>query len=361
MDNQTAGDSFQRWVSQRPHSENTMQGRASQAMAWLRPYAVHLHPEKSGETPLETLSDAELEAFPEWFAATYRTRPWALATLHNARLALTSVLRGRVSEEALETIRRFRPDTVTRKGQKGSALREKNPTREQLDRVLACLDRRHTFMTDLAAAWLRANSRVGLRPKEWLHAFWTDDPAGGTLCLVNGKQNAFLQHGTGRVRHMLFPGEGNAANRAAVKAFLKLLERGLAPYLAEGLTREQAYRRLLRRCESCLQRANTEAREGRRASKDEKNISLYSGRDAFKADSLALLGDSEDARRTIAALMGHGSIASQKHYAPENISTGRDGMPQALDQEKARVRTRPSRGGGRMRRRQSRDMTPRPR
>ncbi len=330
---------FKRWTGRHARADSTVHSYLVKTRRHLAEYAAAIHPGKDTADPLRDLSREELMAFPRWFAERYAQTAWSHGNLMTTKSALLYVLRRTLPSSCLAPIENFRPATVSRKGSQGASLREKNPTRPQMDKVTAWLEERGHPGSLLAAAWLKATRVTGLRPKEWRHAVWVDDPAGGTLAVVNGKQNAFLAQGTGHVRHLLFPGEENATSRDCVKRFLNMFNDAITRMTARGLSAEAAYARLLKYTGRWLRAANKHLRNGRPPSLAEKNICLYSGRDAFKADSVNLLDDSPESRRSIAALMGHGSIESQNYYAPDNVSTGRVGMPLALECEKARVRT----------------------
>ncbi len=341
-----AGD-FQHWAGRSVHSDSTLRVMLRHVKPYFAAYLTHLHPGRVSRDPLAELTDAELAGFPAFFAERWKDHPFSSRNIALLKGNLRHVLQGRLPARLLEPITGFR--ARLRPASKGSALREKNPTRERIEEVTAWLEARGTSICRLAAAWLRAARVAGLRPKEWRDAVWADDPQGGVLAVPNGKQNAFFAQGTGRWRHLLFPGDENADTRRVLKTFLELLHEEMARFMRERcITREEAYTRVQRAVTDALARANKSLRGGRPPSLEEKNICLYSGRNAFKADCRHLAGESGAARRSIAALMGHGSIDSQEYYAPGNVSTGREGMPLALDCEKARVRgARGQTGGGR--------------
>ncbi len=349
---------FRRWAGRTGRCETTEKGLRLRARPYFAAYLEHLHPGRKSEDPLAELTDTELAGFPAFFVERWTGAAWRAGKASAVRSALRRALDGRVPGRLMALIDGFRPRR--RPARFTSALRQKNPTREDLERMAGWLEARGDPSRLLAAAWLRASFAAGLRPKEWRGAQWVDDPCGGVLAVPNGKQNAFMAQGTGAYRHLLFPGVENEEARRAITTFLRLLHEAMAKHMEQdGLDEDQAFWRVEANVRQVLRRANAEQRDGRPPSPDEKNITLYSGRNAFKADCLHLAGGG--ARRDIAALMGHGSITSQDAYAPDNISTGREGMPLALDSEKARVRGTRGQADGKRPASPDRGRTPGPR
>ena len=321
-------------------STRTALSYSQQAKPYLTAFTKALYPDACAKNPMELITLRDILSFPRWFAATYRQRPWSRQNLQRVKISLIYVLWPFLPAEGLEALRTFKPSTVTRRGTKSSALRERNPTPEQIKGILFYLDHLGTTMGNVAASWFRAQYVAGLRPKEWLYASYLEDGDMGILAVPNGKQNCMLAQGTGAERHMLFSGAEQAVYRQALRTFFTLMEELFSRCeQAKGWSREESFRFMYTKCCELYRQANNYLRCGGRVSLKEKNLCLYSLRHAFKAD-LACQQGREANRPDTAALMGHGSAQSQDMYAPRGKGTGRRYLPSSFEKEQRLVRTK---------------------
>ncbi len=308
-------------------SPRTIETYISHAKPFIEAYCAWKKPHGCSD-PFADLTPEDWAGFPAWFAGTYRNAPWCRRTLMLVKISLVYVLGGLLGAHGKEAIRSFRPAHVREKGFAGIALHEKNPAPGQIQGILSFLDGYGTFLASLAAAWFRAELVTGLRPKEWAHATYREDDFEGTLSVINGKQNAMLRQGTGILRHLVFRGPELASERRVLREFFVLKDEYFRQYReSKGYTDDKCFSRMLRNCQQVYRIANDYLRQGRPVSMEEKNITLYSLRNAFKADAFNLSRPGPERRMAIAALMGHSSLYSQDMYAPENRATGRSRMP----------------------------------
>lgn len=315
-------------------SLRTVQTYISHAKPFIEAYCAWKKPPHGCNDPFADLAPQDWAAFPGWFAATYRNAPWCRQTLMLVKISLIYVLGGLLGAHGTEAIRSFRPAAVRKKGFAGIALYEKNPAPGQIQGMLSFLDSYGTFQASLAAAWFRAELVAGLRPKEWAQATYIEDGFEGTLSVINGKQNAMLCQGTGISRHLVFRGPEFEAERRVLREFFVLKDEYFRQYReTKGYTDDKCFSRMLRNCQQLYRRANDHLRQGRPVSMEEKNLTLYSLRNAFKADAFNLSRPGPERRMTIAALMGHSNLYSQDVYAPENRATGRTRMPVSPDRQ----------------------------
>lgn len=319
-------------------SPRTVQTYKDHAKPFIEAYCAWKKPPHGCSDPFADLTPEDWAGFPGWFAGTYRNAPWCRQTLKLVKISLIYVLGGLLGAHGTEAIRSFRPASVRKKGFAGIALHEKNPAPGQIQGILSFLDRYGTFLASLAAAWFRAELVTGLRPKEWAQAAYRDDNYEGTLSVINGKQNAMLCQGTGISRQLFFRGPELAAERRVLREFFVLKDEYFRQYREnKRYTDDKCFSRMLRNCQQLYRIANNHLRQGRPVSMEEKNITLYSLRDAFKADAFNLSMPGPERRMVIAALMGHSNLYSQDMYAPENRATGRARMPVSPDRQEQPV------------------------
>ncbi len=309
-------------------SPRTVQTYRNQARPFIEDFCAWRFPPDGCSDPFTELSADDWAEFPGWFATTFRNAPWCRQTLKLVKISLRYVLGGVLDEKGDAAIRAFSPCTVQDKGTKNMALHEKNPAPGRILDMLAYLDTCSTLLARLAAGWFRAELVTGLRPKEWAHATYEEDETKGTLTIVNGKQNGMFCQGTGIARKLVFPGPEHEPERIIIRDFFNLKEEYYTQFRdSKGYTENKCFSRMLRNCQEMFRQANRRLRRGRPLSMDEKNITLYSLRDAFKADAFNLAGSGPKRRMAIASLMGHSSLFSQDMYAPQNMATGRANMP----------------------------------
>ncbi len=314
--------------SRENRSPRTVQTYESHARPFIEAYCDWRCPQDACSDPFSALTPGDWAVFPIWFVKTYRNAPWCRQTLKLVKISLRYVLGGLIGDKGAEIIRSFRPATVQRKGTAGMSLHEKNPDPRRIQVVLAFLDSHGTFLAALAAAWFRAQLVCGLRPKEWAFAIYREAGSEGILTIINGKQNGMLRQGTGFLRQLVFLGSEQEPDRRIIREFVSLKEEYYRQYSStKGYSENRCFTSMLRNCQEMYRKANNELRMGRPVSMNEKNITLYSLRDAFKADAFSLAEPGPERRRRIAALMGHSSLFSQDMYAPENRGTGRAAMP----------------------------------
>lgn len=297
------------------------------ARQYLCQYARYCHPDMIADDTWQKLTSAELALFPGWFVRHEGSRVWCRKTWYNVKSALLFMLSPYIAEQHLAALREFQPRKLTSSGESGSSLREKNPTRRQLLTILSYLDGKDTPLYRLTAAWFRATLASGLRPREWVDACYQEIAGGAVLVVTNGKRKAIQQQSSSPCRRLYFMGREAAAQRDAIRLYLSLLETGLTQMAKSGEHRKKTFHRLLKACGEYLRKANRALRDGRPASHEEKDICLYTARHAFKADAMRMLGSSAGGRACVAALMGHGSVWSQREYAPENNAIGRGSLP----------------------------------
>lgn len=309
-------------------SPRTVQTYRKQARPFIEVYCAWRFPPDGCSDPFAELSQDDWADFPAWFAAAYSNAPWCKQTLKLVKISLRYVLRGVLDAKGDAVIRSFRPCTIQEKGTTSLSLHEKNPAPGRILDMLACLDSCRTQLAGLAAAWFRAELVTGLRPKEWEHATYEEDETKGTLTIVNGKQNGMFCQGTGASRKLVFPGPEHEPERIILRDFFIRKEEYYTQLRNDkDYTENKCFSRMLCNCQEKYRMANRRLRRGRPLSMAEKNITLYSLRDAFKADAFNLAGTGPKRRMAIASLMGHSSLFSQDMYAPENMATGRANMP----------------------------------
>ena len=309
----------------------------------VRPFIEHFFadcfPSVSCSRSWSVLPPQEWTAFPRWFADKYRNAPWFRQTLKIVKLSLCYVFENYLDKNGLQEIRNFMPVVLKEKGSMCMALHEKNPEISQIQGILAWLDSQKTLLAGLAAAWFRAEMVTGLRTKEWRHASYREKDTGGTVSIINGKQNDMLSQGSGAVRHLVYSGPEHEASRRILRKFFLMKDEYFRQFIQEkGYTEEKCFARMQRNCQKMYRRANQILRKGRPVSTQEKNITLYSLRDAFKADAFSLMNADPERRRDIAALLGHSSLFSQDMYVPENRTLGRNSMPAVSGRDEKNTR-----------------------
>lgn len=310
-------------------SPGTVQSYEYHARAFIERFLEECFP-AALKSSFPDLSPQEWARFPSWFASSYHNAPWCRQTLKIVKVSLCYVLGSVLDKDGLEDIRNFSPCTVKEKGSMCMALHDKNPDISRIRSILAWLDAHNTFLAGIAAAWFRAEIVTGLRTKEWRYASYKENETGGTLTIINGKQNDMLSQGSGFARHLVYRGPEHEASRRILRKFFTMKEEYFRQFTEDkGYTEDKCFARMQRNCQKMYRRANMLLRMGRKVSVQEKNITLYSLRDAFKADAFNLMKADPERRRDIAALMGHSSLVSQDMYAPEHRTLGRRFMPAA--------------------------------
>lgn len=310
-----------------------------------------------------------------WFVRRARARRWVPATFFWYRRALARTL-----EAALETSRPARmppgdvpaqdllrelaalplPPGLPRSSLRGPARRSKAMPPGPLCRLRAFLAAGRGRHDALAAQWLEAQRLTGLRPSEWAHARWIEahDREGrpcGVLEVRNGKVNALLRRGNGPLRHLVFRGPLLPRRRASLGAFLaglhlamrrqgNILLRPAPP--AAGPQRRKALERVYNTVRRRIRTANLALWGPAGWDGRGHTITLYSGRHQFAADAKSA-GENGLPRAVLAALMGHASTVSARHYAGRATGSRRppQALPCALQAEVAGVRP-PGQGPG---------------